>query len=131
MSSPTSSRRPLRVLVADDNAINLRLATRILREMGHSGALVTDGLKALKAMDAQRFDVVLLDVTMPEMDGVQVLKTLRELEQQGRPRTTVIMVTAHDLPSDRQNLLAAGADGFVPKPLEPNALAAELQRLCR
>jgi len=121
----------LRVLVADDNAINLRLATRILRDMGHSGVLVTDGVKALKALEAQCFDVMLLDVTMPEMDGVEVLRHLRAREQQGQPRTTVIMVTGHDLPSDRQALLAAGADGFVPKPLAQDALAAELQRLCR
>jgi len=131
MSLVTPSSRPLRVLVADDNAINLRLATRILRDMGHSGVLVTDGVKALKALEAQCFDVMLLDVTMPEMDGVEVLRHLRAREQQGQPRTTVIMVTGHDLPSDRQALLAAGADGFVPKPLAQDALAAELQRLCR
>jgi CheY-like chemotaxis protein len=131
MSTLSTPVRPLHILVADDNPINLRLATRILREMGHTGALVTDGIKALKALDAQRFDVVLLDVTMPEMDGVEVLGKLRDLERQGRPKTTVIMVTAHDLPSDRKNLLAAGADGFVPKPLEAAALASELARVLR
>lgn len=131
MMTPVAPTRTLKVLVADDNAVNLRLATRLLRDMGHTGALVTDGVKALKALDAQRFDVVLLDVTMPEMDGVEVLKTLRSLEQQGRPRTAVIMVTAHDLPSDRMNLLAAGADGFVPKPLDAAALANELARVVR
>ncbi len=131
MSTLSTPVRPLHILVADDNPINLRLATRILREMGHTGALVTDGIKALKALDAQRFDVVLLDVTMPEMDGVEVLGKLRDLERQGRQKTTVIMVTAHDLPSDRKNLLAAGADGFVPKPLEAAALASELTRVLR
>lgn len=131
MSTLSTPVRPLHILVADDNPINLRLATRILREMGHTGALVTDGIKALKALDAQQFDVVLLDVTMPEMDGVEVLGKLRDLERQGRPKTTVIMVTAHDLPSDRKNLLAAGADGFVPKPLEAAALATELARVLR
>ena len=131
MSTTNPLAKPLHILVADDNAVNLRLATRILRDMGHTGALVTDGVKALKALDAQRFDVVLLDVTMPEMDGLQVLRSLRELEQRGRPKTAVIMVTAHDLPSDRMNLLAAGADGFVPKPLEAGALASELARVLR
>lgn len=129
--SNATTTRPLKVLVADDNPVNLRLATRILKDMGHSGALVTDGLKALKALEAQRFDVLLLDVSMPEMDGREVLRTLRAMEQQGRPRTTIIMVTAHDLPSDRLNLLAEGADGFVAKPLQAATLAAELARVLR
>ena len=73
----STAQRPLRVLVADDNTINLRVATRVLRDMGHSGVLVTDGEKALKAMESQRFDLVLLDVTMPNMDGPTMLEKMR------------------------------------------------------
>jgi CheY-like chemotaxis protein len=123
--------RPLRILVADDNTINLRVATRVLRDMGHTGALVTDGVKALKALESQQFDLVLLDVTMPEMDGLSTLAEIRAREQRGAKRTPVIMVTAHDLPSDRTRFLAAGADGYVAKPLETDRLQAELDRLFR
>jgi CheY-like chemotaxis protein len=119
----------LRILVADDNPINLRAATRILRDMGHSGVLVADGEKALKALDAQPFDLVLMDVTMPNMDGMQALAEIRAREARGARRVPVVMVTAHDLPSDRAMFLAAGADGHVGKPLEAGKLLDELRRI--
>ncbi|GAB4090939.1 hypothetical protein GCM10028785_36080 [Hydrogenophaga soli] len=119
----------MRVLVADDNPVNLRVATRVLRDMGHSGVLVTDGEKALKALEAQAFDVCLFDVTMPNLDGIGALTELRRREARGQRKTPVIMVTAFDLPSDRTRLMAQGADGYVPKPLERGALETELQRV--
>lgn len=119
----------LRILVADDNPVNLRVATRVLKEMGHSGVLVTDGQKALKALEAQAFDLCLFDVTMPVLGGLEAVAELRELERRGRKKTPVIMVTAFDLPSDRARMLAAGADGYVAKPLEASALQAELNRI--
>lgn len=128
-SSPAS--KPLRVLVADDNPVNLRVATRVLRDMGHSGVLVTDGEKALKALEAQPFDVALMDVTMPQLDGISAVAEIRKREKQGARRTPVIMVTAFDMPSDRARFLAAGADGYLAKPLERTALEAELQRVLR
>ena len=131
MSSNTSVPRALRVLVADDNPVNLRVATRVLRDMGHSGVLVTDGEKALKALEAQAFDVALMDVTMPQLDGVSTVAEMRKREKQGARRTPVIMVTAFDMPSDRARFLAAGADGYLAKPLERVALEAELQRVLR
>lgn len=130
MSTTSPAMRPLRVLVADDNPLNLRLATRILREMGHSGVLVGDGHKALEALRAQTFDLVLMDVTMPGMDGVEALAELRAREAAGGlRRTPVIMVTAYDLPEDRRRLLDAGADGYVAKPLDAERLLAEMRRV--
>lgn len=130
MNNESRSSKPLRVLVADDNPVNLRVATRVLREMGHSGVLVTDGEKALKALDAQSFDVCLFDVTMPNLDGISALTELRRRETRaGKRKTPIIMVTAFDMPSDRARLMAQGADGYVPKPLERVALEAELQRV--
>jgi CheY-like chemotaxis protein len=123
--------RPLRILVADDNPVNLRVATRVLRDMGHSGVLVTDGEKALKALDAQSFDVALMDVTMPVLDGLSTVAVIRERERAGRKKMPVIMVTAFDLPSDRARMLAAGADGYLAKPLERQALEAELAKVLR
>jgi len=131
MNPVTPTQRPLRVLVADDNPVNLRVATRVLRDMGHSGVLVTDGEKALKALEAQAFDVALMDVTMPQLDGVSTVAEIRKREKQGARRTPVIMVTAFDMPSDRARFLAAGADGYVAKPLERNALEAELKKVLR
>lgn len=131
MTTMPSSSRPLRVLVADDNPVNLRVATRVLREMGHSGVLVTDGEKALKALDAQNFDVALMDVTMPVLDGLSTVAAIRERERAGRKKMPIIMVTAFDLPSDRARMLAAGADGYVAKPLERVALEAELIKVLR
>jgi len=76
--------RPLRVLVADDNPLNLRIAARLLRDMGHSGVLVNGGRQALQALQTQAFDVMLLDVTMPDMGGLEALAELRALERAGR-----------------------------------------------
>lgn len=127
----TAASRPLRILVADDNPVNLRVATRVLRDMGHSGVLVTDGEKALKALDAQSFDVALMDVTMPVLDGLSTVAVIRERERAGRKKMPVIMVTAFDLPSDRARMLAAGADGYLAKPLERQALEAELAKVLK
>ncbi len=130
MTATATPIRPLRVLVADDNPLNLRLAARILRDMGHSGVLVGDGHKALEALHAQIFDLVLMDVTMPGLDGLEALRELRAREAAGgQRRTPVIMVTAYDLPEDRRRILQAGADGYVAKPLDAERLGAEIRRV--
>lgn len=121
---------PLRVLIADDQPLNLRLATRLLREMGHGGVLVTDGQQALQALQSQPFDLVLMDVTMPVLDGLSALREIRAGEwRKGGPQMPVIMVTAHDLPADRECFRLAGADGFVAKPLDKDSLQREVQRV--
>lgn len=119
----------MRVLVADDNPINTRTAARILREMGHGGVLVNDGEQVLKALVQKPFDLVLLDVNMPILDGPATLKAIQAREAAGASHVPVVFVTAHDLPSDRTRYLALGADGFLVKPLESGALLAELRRL--
>lgn len=123
--------RSLRVLVADDQPLQRRIATRMLRELGHSGVLVSDGEQALRALDGQTFDVVLMDATMPVLDGVGAVRALRARERvrAGRPRTPVIMVTAHDLPEDREHFRESGADGLVAKPLSVEGLRQELRRV--
>lgn len=119
----------MRVLVADDNPINTRTAARILRELGHGGVLVNDGEQVLKALVQKPFDLVLLDVNMPILDGPATLKAIQAREAAGASHVPVVFVTAHDLPSDRTRYLALGADGFLVKPLESGALLAELRRL--
>jgi CheY-like chemotaxis protein len=121
--------RSLRVLVAEDNTINQKLAVAALKSLGHTGVVVNDGEKALRCLDQLKFDLVLMDVMMPNLDGLGALAAIREREQQGRPHMPVIMATAHDLPGDRERLIAAGADGYVAKPIDPTQLQAEFARL--
>lgn len=127
MSQPSSS--PLHVLVADDAPVNLRLASALLRRMGHTGVLVPDGEQALLALEQHRFDVVLMDVSMPMLDGLSALKEIREAEHRGRARIPVIMVTGHDSPDDIARFMQAGADGFIAKPIQIDGLQRELQRV--
>ena len=124
---PTSN--GLRVLVAEDNPINQRVAVAMLRALGHQGVVVSDGEKALRALSQLPFDVVLMDVTMPNCDGMAALAELQERKRQGVRIPPVIMVTAHDLPGDREHFLDAGADGYVAKPMNVAALTAELRRV--
>lgn len=124
---PNSS--SLHILVADDVLVNLRVASLILRRLGHSGVLVADGEQALRALAQQHFDLVLLDVTMPVLDGLTALKEIRARERRGQPTVPVIMVTGHDLPEDRERFLQAGANGFITKPLQQDVLQRELERV--
>lgn len=119
------------ILVADDQPLNLRLASSVLRRLGHSGVLVGDGQQALRALEQRQFDVVLMDVSMPVMDGLTALQSIREAERRGQSRTPVILVSGHDLPEDRERFLQAGADGFIAKPMELDAIRSELQRVLR
>lgn len=119
----------LKVLVADDNPVNLRAATRILKTLGHSGALVTDGFKALSALEHQTFDVVLMDVSMPGMGGVEALMELRRREKNTGGRVPVIMVTGYDSHSEISGYMERGADGCLSKPLDAEPLKALLTRL--
>nr|WP_295771452.1 response regulator [Rhodoferax sp.] len=119
-------------MVADDEPINRALATGVLKRLGHTGVLVVDGAQALQCLEQIKFDLVLMDVMMPNMDGLQALAVLREKERQNcTARLPVFMVTGHDLPGDRERLMQAGADGYVPKPINTESLKSEIQRVLR
>lgn len=119
----------LKVLVVEDNTINQRLAVGMLTSLGHTGVVVGDGEKALMALQKLKFDVVLMDVMMPVMDGMQALKELRAREAVSGGHLPVIMATAHIEPEDKTRFRKAGADGYVAKPLDLEALRAELLRV--
>ena len=120
----------MHVLVVEDNPINQMMATRILRCLGHTGVVVGDGAQSLRCSEQVKFDLVLMDVMMPNMDGLEALAALREREQRtGCPRLPVFMTTSHDLPGDRERLLLAGADGYVAKPISVQALQSEIKRI--
>ena len=121
---------PLRILVADDVAQNGELLQLMLGRDGHTIRLATNGLEALQAFSEQDFDVVLMDVHMPELDGLGATRRIRQFElSHSRPRTPVVALTASVLEEDRQAALAAGMDGFATKPIESALLRVEIARV--
>ncbi len=121
---------PLRLLVADDVPQNSELLQLILTRHGHEVRTVADGMAAVKALTDERFDLVLMDVHMPVLDGLGATRRVRNFEQaNGRPRTPIVALTASVLEEDRQAALAAGMDGFAVKPVEPARLIAEMARV--
>ena len=117
--------RPLRVLLAEDNAVNQRVVVRLLEKFGHAVTVTGDGRLTLAALDAARFDVVLMDVQMPEMDGFEATRLIREREAGTGHRQPVVAMTAHAMKGDRERCLAAGMDDYVSKPVQ----RAELLRV--
>ena len=130
--SPTLNQKPTSpsVLVADDDVLIQRWIVALLRQLGCSGMVVGDGQQALSCLRERSFALVLLDVSMPVLDGLATLAQLRRREaQDGRgARQTVVMVTAHAEPGDVARLHAAGADGYVAKPLIPTLFNREIRR---
>ncbi|MBM3387500.1 MAG: response regulator, partial [Betaproteobacteria bacterium] len=117
------------VLLAEDTPINQTLATMILTRMGHEVTVAHNGALAVQAYAGGHFDVVLMDIQMPEMSGVEATQAIRALElQRGTPRVPIIAVTAHALKGDRERYLDAGMNGYVAKPLSMQALMSEMGR---
>jgi CheY-like chemotaxis protein len=115
-------RRNLRILVAEDNLVNQKLATRLLEKAGHMVVVAANGRRALDALASENFDLVLMDVQMPEMDGLDAAAAIREQEQRTREHQPIIAMTAHAMKGDRERCLAAGMDGYVTKPIRPEDL---------
>jgi signal transduction histidine kinase len=118
--------RPLRILVAEDNLINQRVATRYLERDGHAVVLASDGLQALAEFQRQAFDVILMDVQMPGMDGLAATAAIRALEKNTSLHTPIVALTAHSVEGDRERCLAAGMDGYVAKPIKLDELRRAL-----
>ncbi len=109
--------RRISVLLAEDNPVNQRVAAHILEKRGHEVTVAGDGKKALAAMEDRRFDLVLMDVQMPETDGFQATAAIREKEKTTGGHVPIIAMTAHAMKGDRERCLAAGMDGYVSKPI--------------
>lgn len=122
-------KRPLKVLIAEDNLINQRVALGLLAQLGHTGIVVGDGEKALKCLSKLQFDAVLMDVMMPQMDGLEALAAIRIQERSTGQHVPVLMATAHDESGDAERFTRAGADGYIPKPIDVETLHAELERV--
>ena len=122
-TEPARAEDTLRVLVAEDNPVNQRIAQHMLRKRKLSVTLADDGRQAVVAFESGRFDLVLMDVQMPEMDGFEAVAAIRALEHaQGRPHTPIVAVTAHAMVGDRERCLEAGMDAYLAKPLRRQLL---------
>jgi PAS domain S-box-containing protein len=119
----------LRVLVAEDTPANRKLVLHVLGNRGHSVTLAQNGQQALELLQERDFDVVLMDVQMPEMDGFQATGTIRKLEDPKKARLPIIAMTAHALRGDRERCLAAGMDGYLSKPIKSQELIGLVERL--
>jgi CheY-like chemotaxis protein len=117
-------RHPLRLLLAEDNAVNQKLAIRLLERMGYTADIAGDGLEAIAALEARDYDVVLMDVQMPELDGLEATRRIRSRWPE-RP-LRIIAMTANAMEGDRDICLAAGMDEYVSKPIHPDELARAL-----
>jgi signal transduction histidine kinase/CheY-like chemotaxis protein len=127
---PSEPHRRLKVLVAEDSGPGRLLLLRVLEKAGHETTGVGDGKSALDAILTQSFDVVLMDIQMPVMDGLETMRALRKAEaQQKRSRLPVIAVTAHAMKGDRDQCLDAGFDGYITKPVRLPDLFGEMERL--
>ncbi len=112
----------LRVLLAEDNAVNRLVVTRLLEKQGHHVAAATTGREALAALSRAHYDVVLMDVQMPDMDGFETTRTIRTMEKQTGRHQQIIALTAHAMIGDRERCLAAGMDAYLTKPISAQEL---------
>ena len=119
----------LSVLLAEDNAINQKLATRILQKMGHTVTIAENGKEALHILKNTHFDIILMDVQMPEMDGFEVTRFIREKERIIGGHISILAMTAHAMSGDREKCLAAGMDGYVSKPINTQELVENIEKL--
>jgi PAS domain S-box-containing protein len=128
--APAQPQVSLNVLVAEDNRINIMLATALLKKLGHNVDTAGNGREALEALAAKPYDLVLMDVHMPDMDGLEATRRIRQAETSGRrkSRTPIIALTASTLEGDRQICIDAGMDDFLAKPLDPNALKGMFEK---
>jgi two-component system, sensor histidine kinase and response regulator len=127
--APTRCARRLRILLAEDNLVNQKLAVRLLEKRGHAVVVAGNGHEALAALEQQSFDVVLMDVQMPEMDGLEATAAIRARERIAGGHVRIVAMTAGAMKGDRERCLEAGMDNYVSKPLRPTDLFDIVERL--
>ena len=124
-----ASERSLRVLLAEDNPVNQTLAMRILERLGHKVEVVNNGKEALRQVQAEEFDLILMDVQMPEMDGLEATTAIRQAETGTGKHTPIVAMTAHAMKGDREKCLSAGMDGYLSKPVRIDELKQILSEI--
>jgi len=129
MDAAMASRHPLRILLAEDNVVNQKLALRLLQQMGYRADLASNGIEAIECITRQPYDVVLMDVQMPEMDGLEAARRITAKWPAGaRPR--IVAMTANAMQGDREDCIAAGMDDYMTKPIRVDQLVASLAETC-
>ena len=123
------SSQKLHVLVAEDNRVNQTLMVRVLQKMGHSSVVASNGREALSLAFSQKFDVVFMDVQMPEMDGLAATVAIRKAEKSSGSHLPIFAMTAHAMKGDRESCLQAGMDGYLAKPVRFSDLEQTLATL--
>ncbi len=119
---------PLRVLLVEDNLINQQVAVGLLARRGHQAIVAENGVHALAELERDSFDVILMDLQMPEMGGIEATRLIRAREATTGSRTRIVAMTAHAMSGDRERCLAAGMDGYISKPIEPDEFYATLEQ---
>jgi len=120
------TRLPLKILLAEDNKINQRLATIILKRLGYEAKVAVNGLDVIEAVKQESYDVILMDIQMPEMDGLDATRVVRSMELHV-PQPYIIAVSANVMTEDREAAELAGVDGYVSKPIQVEELVAALE----
>jgi GAF domain-containing protein/CheY-like chemotaxis protein len=126
MDPDMAKRLPLKILLAEDNAVNQKLALRLLQQMGYRADIAGNGLEAVEAIERQKYDVILMDVQMPEMDGLDATREIRKLQNAIQPR--IIAMTANAMQGDREMCLAAGMNDYISKPIRIDELVSALSQ---
>ena len=121
--------QPLSFLVAEDNTVNQRLIARLLEKRGHNVVLAQNGREALQTLKQQQFDIILMDVQMPEMDGFEATKLIREEEKASGSHIPIIALTAHAMQGDEERCFACGMDGYVTKPIKLGELFSVMEKV--
>ena len=117
------------ILLAEDNAVNQTLVVRLLQKRGYIVTVAADGQAALEALEKQSYDLVLMDVQMPVLDGFQATAAIREREKSGDRHVPIIAMTAHSLKGDQERCIAAGMDGYVSKPIRTADLFEAIEKV--
>jgi CheY-like chemotaxis protein len=120
--------RPEHILVAEDNPVNQKVALHMLARLGYRADVAGNGHEVLEALQRQNYDIILMDVQMPEMDGLEATRRIRERTRAGGPNPWIIALTANAMEGDRQACVDAGMDDYLSKPVKRETLAAALAR---
>ncbi|MCI0747623.1 MAG: response regulator [Verrucomicrobia subdivision 3 bacterium] len=135
LDASLATRLPLKVLLADDNVINQKVASRLLHQMGYNADIANNGLEVIGALERQPYDVIFMDVQMPELDGLEATRRIRLRQKDASApgnfhrRIMIVAMTANAMHGDREKCVAAGMDDYLPKPVRPEGLQAAIERI--
>jgi CheY-like chemotaxis protein len=127
LDNSLSEKKPLRILLAEDNAINQKVGLRMLSRFGYTANVVANGKRALEALENNTFDLILMDIQMPEMNGIDAARITRE--RLGKEGPVIVALTAEALEGDEERFLSLGFDGYLSKPLQAHKLQQALEAI--